>query len=334
MFQTFLATLLPMLTLFLCIAVGYTLNKCKLVPDSAGKVMAKLENWVFCPALSFATLTRFCTVETIGTNAVNVSFSLLFLAISISVAIPCSKLFVPQKAYERGIYQYALAFGNLSYMGDPIALALFGDMGLSYYKMFTLPLIIVIYTWGINGLIPEEQKSKNLFKNLLNPTMIASFIGILLGLSGLGGENGVIDKNLPFLMNAVDSLKTSMGPMAMLLAGFTIASYDMKKMLKNKKVYVATFLRLIVLPVLLIGGTVAVRNAVNGLGGHISTDVIFLSFLAAAMPLGLNTIVFAEAYGGNTETGASMATISHSLCIITIPILYAIMTALFGAPQF
>ena len=57
--ETFLATLTPMLVLFLCIFVGFLLKKCKILPENAGKVMAKLETWVFCPALSFSTMARF-----------------------------------------------------------------------------------------------------------------------------------------------------------------------------------------------------------------------------------------------------------------------------------
>ena len=69
MLETFLATLTPMLTLFICIAVGFIVKKAGLLPDNAGKVMAKLETWVFCPALSFSTMAKFCTMESLGTHA-------------------------------------------------------------------------------------------------------------------------------------------------------------------------------------------------------------------------------------------------------------------------
>ena len=48
---TFLETLTPMLTLFLCIAIGFVLIKTKILPESASKVMAKMETWIFFPAL-------------------------------------------------------------------------------------------------------------------------------------------------------------------------------------------------------------------------------------------------------------------------------------------
>ena len=335
MLTTFLATLQPMLTLFLCIAIGFTLHKQKLLPDNAGKVIAKLQNWVFCPALSFTTMTRFFTLKTVQTHAVNLFFSCCVLAVAMSIAIPCAKLFVKEKgAYELGVYQYALAFGNIGYMGDPIVLALFGDVGLSYYKIFTLPLSIAIYTWGLSVLVPKDKQSGNPLKNMLNPPMIATFLGLFVGLVGLGGENGFMDTKLPFIMKTLDTLKTSMGPMAMLLAGFTIASYDLKKMLQNKKVYVATALRLVVIPTIIVTIVALVKLAVTSLGVPVTNATLVLCFIATAVPLGMNTIVFPEAYGGNPETGAAMATISHTLCIITIPILYAIMTTIFGVPIF
>ena len=67
-------------------------------------------------------------------------------------------------------------------------------------------------------------------------------------------------------------------------------------------------------------------------GMQIGNDVLFLAFFATATPLGLNTVVFPEAYGGNPETGASMAMISHTLCVISIPLMYALMVAVFGVP--
>ena len=62
----------------------------------------------------------------------------------------------------------------------------------------------------------------------------------------------------------------------------------------------------------------------------IDNTAVILLFFAYATPLGLNTIVFPEAYGGDPKTGASMALISHTLCVITIPIMFALISLLFG----
>ena len=44
----------------------------------------------------------------------------------------------------------------------------------------------------------------------------------------------------------------------------------------------------------------------------------------------MNTIVFPEAYGGDASIGASMTLISHVLCVITIPIMYALLVEVLG----
>lgn len=103
----------------------------------------------------------------------------------------------------------------------------------------------------------------------------------------------------------------------MVLTGFVIGDYKFAELLKNKKVYVATFLRLIVLPVLFV--------AVMYFIGADKTAIV-LTLFAYGTPLGLNTVVFPAAYGNDTKTGASMAMISHTLCVVTIPLLYALIT--------
>ena len=117
MLETFLATLSPMLTLFLCILVGFALKKFNILPDNAGKVMAKLESWVFCPALSFCTMARFFTVDTISFHATNILISVVGVTVAMLIAIPLSSLFVKDNSYDKGVYQYALAFANMGYVG-------------------------------------------------------------------------------------------------------------------------------------------------------------------------------------------------------------------------
>ena len=111
-----------------------------------------------------------------------------------------------------------------------------------------------------------------------------------------------------------------MGPIAMVLTGFLIGQYPIKKLLSDKKVYIASILRLFVLPALFV-------VILKLLGAN--NTVLALCLFAYGTPLGLNTVVFPAAYGGDPSTGVSMATISHTACVITIPIMYALLNVLF-----
>lgn len=326
MIDTILATLTPMATLFLCIAIGFALGKTKLLPESSGAVIAKLSTWVIFPALSFYTMANFFTIESLAEHGTNMIFACVACGLSMAMAIVLSSYFAKKKSYEIGVYQYALTFGNSGYMGDPIVLALFGVEALAYYKMFCLPLTIVIYTWGTSRLVPKGKNKSSLIKSIFNPPTIGLLVGVAFGLLG-------ITQYVPaFVMGAVSSIKDCMGPMAMLLAGITISRFNFLGMLKNKKVYWATLLRLIVLPSILIGAIFGLKELVNLVFSlSIGNNVLYYLIFAFATPLGMNTIVFPEAYGGDAETGASMVMISHTLCVLTIPVVCAVVSMLFGA---
>ena len=110
-----------------------------------------------------------------------------------------------------------------------------------------------------------------------------------------------------------------MGPCAMLLAGIVIGGYNFKGLLTNKKVYLVSLLRLIVIP-----GVIALVLKAIGT----SSEIVTLALIAFATPLGMNTIVYPAAYGGDTETGASMTMISSTLSVITIPLMYLLFVVL------
>jgi predicted permease len=111
-----------------------------------------------------------------------------------------------------------------------------------------------------------------------------------------------------------------MGPIAMFLTGFVIGDFDLISIFKSKKVYIATLLRLIILPAFII-------TVLKLLGAD--TFILKLALFAYATPFGLNTVIFPAAYGGDANTGASMAMISHTFSVFTIPIMYALFTAIF-----
>jgi len=286
-------------------------------------------------------MARYFTVTRLTHHLPNIIMAIIGLSIAIGIAIPLSHLFVRKKCYDRGVYQYALAFANSGYIGDPLVDSLLGEMALSYYKIVCLPISIAIYTWGVSALVPSNGKSGGFLKKLLNGPLIAMFFGMTVGLI-CGAiipnptDTTAYDILFPkFIVGTLDSLKACMGPMAMLVAGVTIAKYDFVGMFKKKKVYFATALRLIVLPTVILASVFGIKELANLVFGiSVNNDAIILLFFALAAPLGLNTVVFPEAYDGDPETGAAMAMISHTLCVISIPLMYLLMKSVFGTLSF
>lgn len=333
MLETFTASFQAMLGLFFYMAIGFLLIKTKILPENASKVIAKLLTFVFCPALSFTSMAKNFNAESIGKYASLVLLSAIAIAVSVFLAIYIARFFVKDKHnYERSVYTYALTFGNYGYVGAPLVIALFGMKGYAFFNFVTLPCAIVIYTWGISTLVPKTEKKrsiKEIIKSLLNVPTIALLIGMVVGITGFG-KILFGNKSLNFISNSITTLGDCMAPCAMLLAGVTVARYDVNKMLKNKKVYVATFLRLVIIPAIITLVMFLVIKLINLLGLQIDYTFLFLAFFVYATPLGMNTIVFPEAFGGDASIGASMTLLSHVFCVITIPLLFALLSVIFG----
>lgn len=314
MLETFLATLSPMLVMFACMLIGFILRVKKLLAENADAVISKLENYICVPALILSTFMNYCTVESISEHYVLLLYSLLALAFAVLISYLLLGIFAKRGTYNGAIYRYALTFGNFGFMGNAIVPAILGAVDgeiLYKYLLFTLPLNLAVYTWGITTLIPKEQRKGNPLKNLLNPIFIAVLVGAAIGLSG-------VNEYIPsFVITTVDYCKACMAPLAMILTGFVIGGHSIKSLLSNGKVYAATVLRLFIIPAIIL-------VALKLLGA--SELVLTLALFAYATPLGMNTVVFPAAYGGETKTGASMAMISHTLCVISVPLMYALLT--------
>lgn len=316
--EIFFLTLQQMLMMFIFVLAGFFLRKKMILADNADTMMARMETYIFTPALSLFTMITKCTVKTFFENYTLILYGLVIVIAAIALAYPLSAMFVrkssqsPEKTYQRNIYKYAMTFGNYGFMGNFIILGVWGTDMFYKYSMFCMLLSILCNGWGLYILIPKDQNAgiaANLKKGLLTPPILALAAGIIIGLAGLR-------KYIPdFMITAFDNAGKCQGPVAMLLAGFVIGGYDLKKLLFNKKVYLASLLRLVIIP--------AVIMIVLKLFG-VNDEIRTLALICFATPLGLNTIVYPAAYGGETQTGASMAMISTMLSLITIPLMYLV----------
>lgn len=312
--KIFELTLTQMLMMFTLMLVGFLLRKKELVPQNAGTVMAKLENFILVPALSISNQITQCTIQNFKESSSLILYGLITVIIAIGLSCVIAKFVAGKNSdqYMQNIYKYALTFGNFGFMGNFLVLGVWGNEFLYKYLMFTFAVNIVCYSWGVYMLIPKDGKSSllNSLKNALTtPPIIGIVIGMILGLTN---ANSYLPE---FVLNALNNAAKCQGPIAMILVGIVIGNYDIKKLFSDARVYVATFLRLVAIPALMM----IVLNLVGA-----PKEFMTLVLIAFATPLGLNTVVYPAAFGGDTRPGASMAMISHTLSVITIPLMYLV----------
>ena len=306
----FASTLNQTLFLFGFIIVGYIVAKCKVLPENAASVLSKLENTVFIPSLVMGTFIKNFTVEKISAagSLMVLSFLIAFAVIPFAILIP---KVVTKDKYTQKIYTYGLAFSNFGFMGNAVVGALFPDIFFEYL-IFTLPLWILIYVWGVPRLLIADCNKKQTFKeslrSFLNPMFVSMIIGMIIGLCTIP---------LPeWILSMIDVSGDCMSPVAMLLTGVVVSSFPLKTAFTNLGVYIVSIIRLVVIPFAFIGISLFLKMP----------ETVFICALCSLqMPLGLNTIVVPSAYGKDTSVAAGMAIVSHLLAVITIPLIFAIV---------
>ena len=307
LFESLLA---QMLVLFAFIAIGYVLTKCKILPDNSNVVLSKLETWVFVPALVMGTLVKNCTPDQLGSLWRIMVFSIALIIVTLPLSFLCAKACCKDD-FERKTVLYGLVIPNFGFVGNAIMKAVFPDLFFSY-TIFTMPFFILTYAWGIPVLLIGDQKEgrkPSLLKNFLNPMFGALLIGLVISLTGLRLPTAVV--------GAVDLLGDCMSPVAMILTGATIALLDLKKILRNGKIYLLSAIRLAVFPLLYILAIVFLPR-----GNFVTDAMLFCGMCIVSLPMGLNSVVIPVGYGKDTSFAAGLAIVTHTLSVITIPLAF------------
>ena len=159
-------------------------------------------------------------------------------------------------------------------------------------------------------LIPQKGNGlKSSLRRLCNPVMIALVSGMVLGL--LGGSEWIPDAALRLMSDLSDCYV----PTALMLVGYAIAGFELRSLLKSAKIYAFAVLRLLGLPLFFLG-LCLVMNAPDA--------VMLLAAIVYAGPCGMNPIVFGAEYGADTEQASGLLLVTMILCVITLPLVYAV----------
>ena len=298
MFESFKITFFQTLVLFTFIAIGYVMKKTNKVTSEFNKGISNLVVYIFLPCLIIGSMAKNFKLDVLSQKANLILTASLLLCGFMIIAFIFSRCFAKSQN-TRDVYMYSFTFPNSGYIGNPLILAIYGELMLFEYIIFCIPFMILTYTFGVYILNPER---KFRLKNLINPPMISLLIGMAIGAANI---------RLPQVAETIiDMSSNCMAPSAMILTGIVFASNDLKKMLSNIKVYAACLIKMVVIPVIAIFITASV---------NIPQNLAIMIITSLTLPTGLNSIIFPEAYGGDSHTGAQLCFVSTLTCLIILP---------------
>ena len=307
-----LQTVFGQMMIVLCmLLVGYFFNRRQWVSQEAEAVLSKLVTKLFLPALTFNTFLTRCTVENLREDWTLLLYGGVICLVSIAVSYPLSGWMARDDRYLAGVMRYAISFPNTGGVAYPLMLSMYGTMGLFRFNLFSLINLVFCYSWGIAQFSPETEQTTPLqkLKKVFNPNFVAILLGGALGLTGVAAA-------LPgAFYEGLERLGSCYTPVALLLAGYVIADYPLREAFGDKKVYLMTALRLVLLP---LSGLLVLKL----LG--VSDTVMLMACMTLVCPCGMNVVVFPASYGQSSRFGASLVLSSSVLSVITVPLLFAL----------
>ncbi len=295
--------------------IGYCLCKLRVAKADHATVLSVLLVYVFGPCVSFNSFSKNFTLDYIKEKYPLLIAGLALVIFLYFVTKPLAwKL--TQKAYDRKVYHYSLIVSNIGYMGVALCDGLMGAAVLLDYMVFTLPFNIYIYSIGYASLTSRSAKKVELRRVLTSPSLIAYAIGAVIGIFGI---------RMPtVLQSVVTQGGACMAPASMLMAGMVISQYRIKVLLANKKAYLVSALRLLVIPALVSLLCKGVGLLLPLVGLNLSRELLdavtTVAVLMTCLPCGLNTIVYPKLVGEDCTIGASTAMISVIASLATIPL--------------
>ncbi len=304
-FNNMMTAAQQVLILFLIVAVGFIADRLHVFTQSTAKASNDLLFYIITPTV---IVQSFLNMEFNIKTASSFGIAFLCMAGTLTVGILLSIPFFNKSGDNSQVYKYAVSYGNMGYMALPLCQALLGSEGVFYCSAGVVAFNILCFTHGVWLMTKGKGKTKFDFKKLIfNPGVISVLVSLPFFIFGI---------DLPSPINsAIGHISNLNTPVAMIFFGTYIANTDLKSMFKVKENYLVAFLKLIVMPSIML-----VIFKVVGITGTMITACI----ISASVPSANNTAMFAAKYGKDTGVASQVVSFDSALSVLTIPVMIAL----------
>lgn len=288
------------LIMLILIIVGIICKKTKIITDDGNKELSKLVLTVVNPIVILMAYQTDYKPQLVKNLLIAFGLSIL----SYIILIIAAYLLIPQKdGRETQIERFSAIYSNCGFMGIPLVNALFGSEGIFYLTAFLTVFNLVVWTHGII-LISGERNLKNIVKVFYSPVIISIVLGIIMFFAQIRLPDIITDS-----LNFISNLNT---PLAMIVSGVTIADTKILKLLKKPGIYYVSFLKLILLPLILI----AAFSLFN-----VNEQVRITVLVAASAPAAAMCTLQCIRYEKNSLYASEIFAASTILSVVTLPII-------------
>lgn len=299
-----LLILQQMCILMLLVSIGYFYAKKKILTQDASQRISQIVVDVTNPCTIITTVLAGEITATHMEVMGGVVIAILVYA-GLAVAGFILPAILGAKEWESRAYHLMTVYTNTGFIGIPLAKAILPANSMIFIIIFNIFNVIFFYTHGI---IILGGIKKIEFKKIVNSGSILAVFALVIYW---------FDWKLPLIpANTIRHLGEANVFLSMLLLGASLAKYNIFEMMKGKRMWIYTFLRMIPLPLAAIG-------ILYGLGLNAYMNMAYV--LMVAMPAGNLPLIMSEKEGyptANLSQGIVMTTV---VSFLTVPFIMGLV---------
>lgn len=318
----FLISLFAVAVLLAAAVPGYILMKRKMLGEECIPGFSKLLVYVVQPTLvvyTFASTTfSWEKLMSIGIFAV--------LCLAINAVMLGGAYLIFRRRSEDPIYRImtvASTFANCAFFGIPIIEALFPEQAselLIYTTVYAQVMNLIGWTAG-SAIISRDGKYISLKKIFLNPASVSMLVAIavffidspfIFTIPGTAIEFTVLDSTITVLGRMAT-------PLSMIIMGMRLATMDLKRMLTERRVYIALFIKQVIMP--LVAFLIIFLLPID-------TTVKQVFYIITACPVASVVLNYSELVGSGQREAASMVLLGTIMSIVTLPLMSLLLVLL------
>jgi len=289
--------------LFLMGAIGYLMVKTKMLKSDDSKVLSILCIYVFSPCV----LVNSFQIE--YTKSKMAGLILCFAAAVLTQFIFVVVVWLIGKVYSfRPIEKASMIYTNAGYLTIPLVSGVMGDEWVFYASAYLVVFNLLMWSHGV--MLIGAGKDMSLKKILLNPNIISCVAGIFFFAAQI---------RLPAVLGTcVSGFAKMVGPASMMVIGMLIANVKLTEAFKQSRVYIVCFIRLILLPLIIIA-TVKI-SGVTALHDH-GKQIMCIVLFAAAAPVANAVTQTAQIFNKEAKYASLINGMSVIFCLVTMPLM-------------
>lgn len=302
--MSFFDTLLQMLVILFAIAMGILAHRLGYFNAETDQRLSKLILNITMPAMIVSSVITGDTLPGPSEVLAVLKVAAVFYLLEFAFALIAPRLLGGTPG-QRGVWRFALVFGNTAFIGYPVVTALFGPGALFYAVILVIPFNLLSYTLGPLMLVGAKRFQ---WKQLLTPCTVSAVLGLFFALTRLRPP-AIVGECLSFVGDVTV-------PLSLLVVGSLLAGLPMGQVFKSPRLWCFSILRLLVLPAALYFILLPL---------HLESTLLGIVVIEMAMPAAINGSMLCLEYGGDKETMAQATFLTTAASIITIPLIAAVL---------